>query len=158
MKTAAILTGFIMFLLLTGCPYESKYTLSDPKDSPMDTTLIGRWASESDTLVFFRFSAHEYYIEFRGRMGKTSLSRYRGFITMIHNLTILNFADLDEPDNFYFARIRHDGDKIKIDFASDEFIKTKFVNSHQLKAFFDLNYTNKSFFEEEKEFSLVKNP
>jgi hypothetical protein len=158
MKSKKVQLGiFAMILLIamTGCPYNSKVPLSDPRQSIIDTTLLGQWVTiktdpngSNDTLTILKFNDHEYYFESHEiKDGKLFITRGRGFTTIINNHKILNVGSLDEPEKFYFEKYEIDGNLMRIYAASDQFIKTAFSTTVEFYAFFKNNLDKTGFFE-----------
>jgi hypothetical protein len=141
-------------IILTGCPYESNFTLSDSNDSFIDPDLTGRWLVNPsskvsrDTLIIIRFNVHEYYFESHEfKNSRPIINRGRGFITLINNLKLLNLCDLNETGKFYFAKYVCSGEKLILNYSSDQYIKTKFGSSRELFDFFKANINKEGFFE-----------
>jgi hypothetical protein len=141
-------------IILTGCPYESNVTLSDPGNAFIDPDIIGKWLVNgsakgvSDTLIIMRFNDHEYYLESHElKNSKLNIGRGRGFITPVNNVKMLNLCDLEEPVKFYFTKYVCQGDKLIMSYSSDQFIKQKFGSDRELFDFFKANIYKEGFFE-----------
>jgi len=149
-----LFTGMILILIMTGCPYESPVPLSNSCNSTIDPGLIGTWAYpsptvKSDTIEFRKFNDHEFYIEVRSRdkTGLISVSRGRGFVTLIKNQKIINYCELIDPPKFYLLRYEISDKKMITYSASDTFIKQSFNSSGELLDFFTKNKNNPGFYE-----------
>jgi hypothetical protein len=144
----------VVMIIITGCPYESNLTLSDPKDSSIDPDITGKWLvnmsspGSQDTLIVMRFNDHEYYFESHEiKNSKLIIDRGRGFITRINDVKLLNLCGLDEPSKFYFAKYVCSGNKMVLTYSSDQFIKTQFGSSRELFDFFKTHIDEQGFFE-----------
>ena len=149
-----IITGMIMIMAMTGCPYESPVPLSNSCNSTVDPALIGTWvytpkAVVKDTVEIMKFNDHEYYMEFheRGQNGIRSTSRSRGFVTIIKNQKIINYCELGKPDKFMFFKYEIRDKLMKTFSPSDNFIKQPFKSSSELSDFFTKNIDKQGFYE-----------
>lgn len=155
----SVAVGIITF---TGCPYESKVSLSDAKDSAIDPEIIGKWLLKSgsgqryDTLIIMRFNEHEYYFESHElKDSKPFIDRGRGFITRIGNEKILNFCGLKDPGKFFFARYVVSGERMITNCASDQYIKEKFNSDRELYDFFKIHIGRQGFFEQGDTLTMI---
>ena len=144
----------VIMIVLTGCPYESKVSLSDSKDSSIDPDIIGKWLLKSgtqgrwDTLIIMQFNHHEYYFETHElKNGKPLVGRGRAFITCINHDRILNLCDLTDPAKFFFVKYVISGNKMITYSASDQYIKEKFSSSRELFTYFKAHFGKQGFFE-----------
>ena len=149
-----IITGMIMIMAMTGCPYESPVPLSNSCNSTVDPALIGTWvytpkAVVKDTVEIMKFNDHEYYMEFHEKRqnGINVTSRGRGFVTMIKNQKIINYCELGNPDKFMFFKYEIKDNLMKTFSPSDNFIKQPFNSSGELSDFFTKNIDKLGFYE-----------
>ncbi len=153
---------FSLLLLLTGCPYYSKVPLTEIPKAPIDTALLGTWASDeiktgADTgeIKIIAFNKNEYYIDLLGlNKGKIEIERYRAYITPVGKINILNLEDLKEKGNYSFLSYKINGNKLVLEIVSDECIKEKYKTSKDLLKAFSKKINDTTFFE--SGISLVK--
>jgi hypothetical protein len=114
------LAALPLLFLLTGCPLKSKYSLGDSHSARMDQGLMGKWVDASPeksakgTLSIFRFNENEYYIEAIDHETQKT-DRYRGYLTSIDNVPILNIQEIMEkqsPMEFLFVKVSLSPEKI----------------------------------------------
>jgi hypothetical protein len=153
-KIKLAFSTLVILMVLTGCPYESNFTLSDPKDSSIDSELLGKWITKTyktgncDTLVIMRFNDHEYYIESHEiNNSKPEINRGRMFITPVNGKKILNFNVLNEQGKFYFASYVCSGNRMTMSFVSDQYLKKEFNSGRELLDSFKSNFGKQGFFE-----------
>jgi hypothetical protein len=149
-----LIIGMIMIIAITGCPYESPVPLSNSCNSSVDPDLIGTWVYPSmndnkDTVVIMKFNEHEYYVEIhsKGLNGINTISRGRGFVTLVKNQKIINYSELGQPDKFVFLRYEIRNKLMKTFSASDKVINKPFNSSGELYDFFTRNMDNQGFYE-----------
>ena len=149
-----LVIAMIMMIAMNGCPYESSVPLSNSCNSIIDPGLIGTWVYpspnvKSDTFEFMKFSDHEFFIEIRSKdkTGLVSVSRGRGFVTLIKNQKIINYCELKDPLKFYLLRYEMKDQMMTFYSASDKFIKQSFKSSGELLDFFTKNIDKQGFFE-----------
>jgi hypothetical protein len=91
----------LVLCLAAGCPLTSEFPLGDSKGAPMDERLLGKWVesgskkSPRGTIAIYRFNESEYYLEVVEPEDKGT-SRYRGFLTAVDNVRILNVQELHD--------------------------------------------------------------
>jgi hypothetical protein len=153
-KISIAITGMIMIITMTGCPYESPVPLSNSCNSLVDPALIGTWifpstAGNNDTVEIMRFNEHEYYLEFheKRKNGNIAISRGRGFVTMIKNQKIINYCELGNPGKFMFFKYEIQDNLMKTFSPSDNFIKEPFKSGGELFDFFTRNIDRQGFYE-----------
>jgi len=158
-----LISGMIMIMTMTGCPYESPVPLSDSCLSSPDPVLAGKWFYASrdrknDTIEIVTFNEHEYYFETRekGKNGIMVTSRGRGFITLVKGNKIISYCSLDEPGKFIFFKYVILDNKMITWCPSDQFIKNGFKSSRELLAFFTKNLNKTGFFESADTFFRVR--
>jgi len=146
--------GMILIIAMTGCPYESPVPLSNSCNSIIDPGLIGTWVYpspnvKSDTIEFMKFNNHEFFIEIRSKdkTGFISVSKGRGFVTLIKNQKIINYCELKDPLKFYLLRYEINDKMMTTYSASDKFIKQSFNSSGELLDFFTKNLDKQGFYE-----------
>jgi hypothetical protein len=149
-----LIAGFMMLLFMTGCPYDSPVPLSDPCKVSIDPDLAGTWVSLSlgstkDTLEIINFNSHEYYIEFQNidKNGIRSVSRGRGFVTMIRNQRILNFCELGNTETYSFFKYEIREKRMVTFSPSDKFITQTFSSSDEFFDFYKKNMDKQGFYE-----------
>jgi len=153
-KIIIVITGMIMIIAITGCPYESSVSLSDSCTSASDSGLTGRWifpstGGNSDTIDIVKFNEHEYYIEIRskGISGNNKISKGRGFVTLVKNQKFINYSELNDPGKFVFFKYEISDNLLKTYSPSDKFIQQTFSSGKELMAFFEKNLDKNGFFE-----------
>ena len=149
-----LIIGMIMIFAMTGCPYESSVPLGNSCNSIVDPALIGTWVNPStngskDTIKIMKFNEHEYYVEIhsKGLNGISTISRGRGFVTLVKNQKIINYGELGQPDKFVFLKYEIRDKLMKTFSASDKFIKKPFNSSGELYNFFTRNMDKQGFYE-----------
>jgi len=164
MKTKS-LNRIILFVLLmssviifSGCPYSSKYPISEPNSS-VDKNYFGKWKQENSENLYYevsKFSDLEYkIIEVSISVTDSSVYQtiYSGHITSIKDIIFLNIKDSENPDANYLL--------YKIDFMSDkeitltgitDYIKKEFNSSEELKSYIEKNMYVDYFFQSENKY------
>jgi hypothetical protein len=162
-KTMTVITGLIMMIAISGCPYESSVPLSNSCTSTIDSTLIGKWINPAndghkDTIEIMKFNEHEYYIEIQtqGTNGINTISRGRGFLTLIRNQKFINYCELGAPEKFVFLKYEIRGNLLKISSVSDKNIKQPLNSSGEMFNYFSQNMDQPGFYETPDSAILVK--
>ncbi len=89
----------LTFLLLTGCPYESREPLGTPAGAKIDGKLMGRWkyedkeSKEVGFLTISRFNDAELLIVIE-EYGKQVPDMMRGFVTTVEGRNFLNLQEI----------------------------------------------------------------
>ena len=146
----------ICFCILTGCPYETEYSLSDSKSSKIDSALLGKWIGTeinypNDTVWFqlFAFNKNEYYMEYSesGKLNDKNIGKLRCFETIIDGVRLMNITEIGEAPKFSYFNFKLEDKLLKVSYISDEFIKQQFDNQNKLLDFVKENINNSSLFE-----------
>lgn len=153
-RNLIMLASGLILLMMTGCPYESPVPLGDACQSVIDPALPGTWVIPAsgrvhDTLVFMKFSSHEYYIEdaSAGRNSQPMVNRARGFVTVINGVKFLNFIELNDSAKYLFFKYKVMNDRMVVWSPSDNFIKQEFSSEAEIVAYFIRNMEKDGFFE-----------
>ena len=150
---------FCCMLFLTACPYESKFTLGKANACAIDSALLGEWIG-SDTATHpgddsiymnvFAFNDHEYYINFgekkNGVIKKDD--HLRAFETKIGSIRFMNITGLGEG-KWSFYKFVFAGNKLKVCYLTDKFIKDAFKSSEEFNAFVTKNIKDPKMFEDD---------
>jgi len=169
MKKLILFTSFAALVLLTACPYEAKFALGKADACKIDSALLGKWLyinppksaetpSDTDYYNVMPFNATEYFIQtgdFKNGVEKPDRAQLRAFETKIGKHRILNITEIGE-NQFSFYKFTFEGEKLKISFLSDEFIKQQFTSSAELNKFVTKNINEKTIFEDNIVFTKVK--
>lgn len=131
--------GFTLLMLFTGC-FMSKVTLIDAAAAKVDLAFVGNWDNPEQFdstgreagLVIRNLDGKQYYIEW-DQKGESGLVRAVGFTTEVRGATFAHLRGLD-PDGaleeqWLICRIDLAGSKVTIRQLSEEFFKTKTVNT-----------------------------
>lgn len=127
-----------LVFLLTGCPLESKYSLSENHSARMDQRLLGKWVDASSdnsakgVLSIYRFNENEYYIEAMD-LDTNKIDRYGGFLTLIDNVPILNVHEVYDnvtPIDYMYIKIALSADdKLTFFIIQDSLLAGRYVSS-----------------------------
>ena len=142
---------------LAGCPYNSKFSLTDSSASEIDTNLTGLWEQIKDTeekgittLDINNFNDREYLTETMNmEKGKMEFEKHRAFSSLINGQRIINVEDLNSEKKFCFCKYSIKNDTLKVSWVSDEFVKEEFNNRAELFNFFAKHLNDAKFFEDE---------
>jgi len=159
-KISAVLLLVLAIPLIAGCPYVSRYPLSDPAGAKIDPVLPGEWLADkpedSDAegeLRIVPFNRKEFYIELRtSEKGKEQIERYRGFVSAVNRRKLLNIQNLGQGGDYSFYKYSVEGGVLRVAYVSDEYVKMKFNSSAKLAAFFKKNMDHAGFFEKDMVF------
>ncbi len=147
-----------LLFLLTGCPLESKYSLGESQSAQMDQRLVGKWVDASSdnsakgTLSIYRFNENEYYIEaIDNDTNKTD--RYRGFLTSIDNVPILNVQEITDKQSqmeFLFVKVSLSADNILMLYIlQDSLLSGRSLSSrNDLLSYIRKNYNNSKLYDD----------
>lgn len=162
MKHNLLLLALLPLLLfLTGCPYNSKVALSEPKIA-LDKALLGEWRSDkepndSSVMKVFEFNPNEYSIVIVDKSdNKTTVDYYRAFITSVADRKLLNLESLKSKGDYNFCSYIVDGNQLTVKVVSDIAVKEKYPSSKALAKAFAVKINDKDFFEDGLVFKRVK--
>ena len=157
MKTHKIILSLSIAcsILLFGCPYESKFSLSNPSESVIDTTLIGLWEnvgasnnSGISSMEIYSFNNHEYLVATFGREnGGIMMQNFRSFGSTVNHEKILNIQEVGNSAKFKFYNYFFSNDTLNVAAASDNFSKEQFSTREELMNYFIKNMDDPKFFE-----------
>jgi len=162
MKTNKMFLIFSMAtsLLLFGCPYESKFPLSNSSESTIDTLLIGSWdeisAKDEEPATSIEiniFNDHEYLSQMMSRdKGSLTIQGFRAFETTINHQKILNIQEIGNKPKYNFYKYVVSSDTLKIASVLKDSIKIEFKNSTELNTYFSKNMNSPKFYEDVRVF------
>lgn len=159
--TLLILALLPLLLLLTGCPYNSKIPLSEPKVA-IDKTLLGEWKNDkapndSSLIKIFEFNPYEYSIVVVDKSDhKTTVDYYRAFITSVAGQKLLNLESLKSKGEFNFCSYAVEENLLTVKVVSDIAVKEKYISSKTLVNAFAQKIHDKDFFESGLVFRKIK--
>lgn len=142
MKAARFAALAAMLLVLSGCPYSSGITLSDPLAARPDPVLVGHWRTQDpetgewNTLTILSFNDHE-MVGFAPDGATGKVDAFRIFPTKIGTESFLNLRELGGKDNeWFFARYQLVDDRLRLKIVDDGlFEKRRFSSSAELREF-----------------------
>lgn len=166
MKTKIILLAFVLtgFIILTGCPYSSKFSISDAAQSVIDTTLLGTWEGYTDkdkdeygTIDFFKFNDHEYFVEMTVKnKANTNSSKFRVFISSVGDIRFFNVQELGNKDKFTFYKYSLSNGVLKFSEITDEYVKEQFSSREELVNYISKKIDDPKLFSKENIFTKKK--
>ena len=143
----AVIWGWGLCLVLTGCPYRSEVPLAAPS-SPVDSRLVGSWqedsSSNSPLYTVAPLGAAEYRIVSQGE----NPSEFKAHLTQVGDHWFLNLRD-SGTDPFYTLfriEIADDGASFTL-YPVTENITETFTQSSDLLSFVQQNQGLSFFFE-----------
>ncbi len=147
----------LLLSLLDGCVYESSVPIDTPSIK-LNQLLLGSWKAQGEStlgsktmsgITLTRSSDLIYNIEHQ-ESGKSEISKMKGYLSVINNVTFLNVWDTipaQAPIGYNIFKIEiEDKDHINI-FPLTENIKEKFGSSTDFRKFIAANMMNSYFFE-----------
>ena len=152
----------VFFLLLVGCPYESKVPVAEPSEK-VEKGLLGKWVEEKnigdDNPDFYQINKYDkfrYEIIENEYKSNDSVYEQKTFISHISTVKDIAFLNMKQEGSFYLYRIDHDKDYFTMYEVTDN-IDESFENSKDLFDFVN-KYKGLSFFynKEEKSYKKVK--
>jgi hypothetical protein len=156
----------VFFLLLVGCPYESKVPVAEPSEK-VDKGLLGKWVEEeSGTKLqnqenpdFYQINKYDklrYEIIENEYKSTDSVYEQKTFISHITTVEDITFLNMKQDGSFYLHRIDHDKDYFTLFEVTDNIDET-FEDSKALYEYVN-TYKGLSFFynKEEKSYKKVK--
>jgi len=109
MKKQKSIFGYFLLvctcLLFSGCPLGSRFAITEPGKTPLDSRLLGVWipdpeAAEKDNEIrFIVFDESHYYVEVQEE-GKVK-ERYAVHPSKIGDTVFINVRDMDEHTDMY---------------------------------------------------------
>lgn len=159
MKKFITIIGLLtLFLVFTGCPYDSDFSIDEKPSIPINDSIIGIWKAndikddnEQWDFKFLKFNEFEYYIEIT--VDNEPTEKFRGFISELNGFQIMNLQSVGklEDRSYNFYRIQFKNDELEIDWISDENLRTSNINSSKdLRNYFEKESERKGFFIEDK--------
>jgi uncharacterized protein YbaA (DUF1428 family) len=150
--------------MLFGCPYEAKFSLSNPAESNIDTTLIGSWEEipsknekDASNIEISIFNDHEYLCEtFLKEGGGLMMQNFRAFATALNHQKFLNIQEIGNKPKFSFYKYSISKDTLKTSAVSDVFSKEEFNSREELITFILKNMNDPKFYEENRIFIKKK--
>ena len=152
----------VCFLLLVGCPYESKVHVDDPSEK-VDKGLLGKWVEEKsvgeENPDFYQINKYDklrYEIIENEYKSTDSVYEQKTFISHITTVEDITFLNMKQEGSFYLHRIDHDKDYFTLFEVTDNIDET-FEDSKALYEYVN-TYKGLSFFynKEEKSYKKVK--
>ncbi|MCH2021203.1 MAG: hypothetical protein MK207_01885 [Saprospiraceae bacterium] len=166
MKKAAFLFTIISILfLLTGCPYESDYSIDDQPNTPVDSTLLGAWMGVDfpqigDEFIYkvFVFNQNEYLVEVIDNKNKESEREfYRAFISNIKGTRIINLQLISGNYDFIFLKYRLEEGILYMSWLNDLYFKDQKVNaSDDIQKLIEVNADKVDLFDIENQIKLFR--
>lgn len=150
--------AFVLSIILTGCPYESKVPVDDALNGKIDATLPGKYKEKSSEDYIYEITSegNQYRITKKKLNSEDEPTFYLGFTSMVGTNQYINIREEGSSTDIryyiYKMEVRGDG-LIKLKGVSDN-ITEEFANSAEFRAFIK-KYENLSFFfdkDEEKTF------
>ena len=147
-------------ILLFGCPYEAKYSLSNPAESVIDTTLNGSWDAifvkekeQVSGIEINTFNDHEYIVEmFIKGKGSLTIQKFRAFATILNHQNFLNIQEIGNIPKFSFYKYSVSNDTLRTASASGEYIKEQFKSRKDMASYFSRHMNDPMFFGDEQVF------
>ena len=164
MKKLAFFSVIISIsILLTGCPFESDFPVSQPQVK-IDSAFIGTWLAEDfpqkgDKMKYkiFAFNQTDYLIE-SVNIKEDIISEqefYRGFISDLNGLKILNLQIITGKKSYIYHKYRMQDGNLHLSWLNDLYFKDKEINSSEdLRKLIDSNLDKADIFETEYEIIL----
>jgi len=154
-----------ILLLLTGCPYDSEIGLNSYEESlKLEKKFYGDWTcfnmdGSREEIQIGKGMKNVYNIRhnaFDENNKKEDYKYYRGFMTIIKDVEILNLEKKDGNFNFYKYKLV-DPDELKVFAIGEEYVKANYYKAEKpdvksLRAFIDSNLYEENLFEEPMQF------
>lgn len=160
-KIATLLTVFLILVLFTACPYNSKIPLSTQPKLAIDNALVGDWRSLNDKdsldMKVMGFNQNEYFIDIRpaDKMSE-EVSRYRAFLSNVGDEKFISIEELKKKNEFNFFSYKIESDVLTIRMVSDVVVKEVYESPKKMtKAFLKMK-NGKDFYETEIKFKRKK--
>jgi hypothetical protein len=164
MKKLAFFSVLISIsILLTGCPYESDFPLSQP-EVKIDSALIGSWVAvdfpqKGDIMKYkvFAFNQTEYLVESVNiKDGKNSEQEFfRAFISDLNGLKILNLQIINGNKSYIYHKYHIQDGNLYLSWLNDAYFKDKEISSSEdLQKVITANSDKADIFETENELKL----
>ncbi len=163
-----VITTSLMFLLLTACPYDSQIGLNTYEESlKLDKAFFGEWTcfnedGSKEEIQIEKGMKQVYNIRHNSYdvvNKKSEYNYYRGFMTIIKGMEILNLEKKDGNFNFYKYELKGPDElhlfAIGEDFVKNNYDKAETPDLKSLRAFIELHLAETGLFEEPMRF--VKN-
>ncbi len=154
LKALIFLLGSI--IILTGCPYETEYSLSEHLDSKIDLSLTGKWkgvetsnTKDTASLNLKRFNENEYLLEFffNPDFDYEKSAQLRCFESKIGDKRIMNLTEVGRKPKYTYVLIEHISDSLIVKYISDKFVKQKFNNKKEFRDYITENIDEEEMFE-----------
>jgi hypothetical protein len=149
------------FLLLTACPYESEKPITTAYCA-IDSVLLGQWfiadfpkSKDSTDFTIYAFNDNEYFIESKQRNDAAEpVAHYRGYISKIAGMNILNINNFRGNNNYLFLRYALHQGQIKLDFLDDAHFGDAPLDTVSIQSVIRKHRTAEDLFELESTFLL----
>lgn len=139
---------------LTACPFFSEYSLSDVKQSEIDTLLVGDWEYNKSKkngdkldLLISPLDKNTHQILVRStEKGKVQIDTLFGFYSVINGEKIMNIYHPHNSTGYNYYKYEVRNDHLKLAYATDDYITTFFKSREELQNFFETNINRNAMF------------
>lgn len=143
-------SGFLcfLFLLLCGCPYESRFPLVEASQGEVDPCLLGTWQTthQGETVIISIVQFNERELLILGKeQGKDNWDAIRGYVTTINGERFLNLQEVEgefAKRGWWFVRYRSEGENLRTWTVDDKLFVNPPASSRQLYRFVKKNIYN----------------
>jgi len=152
---------FTCFLILTGCPYDSKVELNTYEESfKVEKEYFGNWTAfhedgSKDELQVEKgmktvYNVRHYPYDEKGK--KQEYNYYRAYMTEIGGVRIANVEKKDGTYNFYRYTLKNPNELV-LESVKDDYMKANFVGyaeptTEKLRAFIEENIKNEKMYDD----------